>query len=95
MSRFSKEGLLEGFVLAGFKSTPESVPGLSVLRLIGAKLAAVVRAVIKTEELLLDMRKSWTFDNSLQTSLEELESVLDTEPMGDRRDEVSSSEVEL
>jgi hypothetical protein len=57
--------------------------------------AVEVRAVIKTEadELLLDILRSCTLDKSLQTSELEL-SVLETEPMGLRLEDVSSSEVE-
>jgi len=53
-----------------------------------------VRAVIRTLlELLLDIRRSCTLVRSLQTSEEE-ESVEETDPMGDLREEVSSREVE-
>ena len=43
--------------------------------------------------LLAVILKSWTVVKSLQTS-DELESVLETDPMGLRREEVSSNEVE-
>lgn len=51
-----------------------------------------VRAVMRT--LLPFMRRSCTVDKSLETSEVVEESVEDTEPMGDRREEVSSKEVE-
>ena len=54
-----------------------------------------VSAVISTLVLLFDIRKSWTLESNLHTSdVEDEESVEDTEPMGDRRDDVSSNEVE-
>ena len=59
-----------------------------------AMAACEVNAVIRTElALLLVIRKSCTLSN-LQTSELVLESVEDTEPKGDLREEVSSSEVE-